>query len=80
MARPSRLRNVAGDGPEHAVLADGHAGSAWNAEWARALVDLMNARFQLAITPISRAEVIAALGRKGGRLQKLDRPVASVKR
>ncbi len=59
------VRNAAGDGPEHAVLADGHAGSAWNAEWARALVDLMNARFQLAVTPISQAEVIAALGRKG---------------
>jgi hypothetical protein len=75
-----RVRNAAGDGPEHAVLADGHAGSAWNAEWARALVDLLNARLQLAITPISRAEVIAALGRKEPGLQKLDRPVASVKR
>ena len=63
------VRNAAGDGPEHAVLADGHAGSAWNAEWARALVDLMNARFQLAITPISRTEVIAALGRKERGLQ-----------
>jgi hypothetical protein len=59
------VRNAAGDGPEHAVLADGHAGSAWNAEWARALVDLMNERFQLAVTPISQVEVIAALGREG---------------
>jgi hypothetical protein len=57
-----RVRNTAGDGPGHAVLADGHAGSAWNAEWARALVDLMNARFQLGVTPVSREEVVAALG------------------
>ena len=80
-----RVRNNAGDGPEHTVLADGHAGSAWNAEWARALVHLMNARFQLAITPISRAEVIAALGQKepsasearqAGGLGKAVAPVA----
>jgi len=79
-----RVRNAAGDGPDHTVLADGHAGSAWNAEWARALVDLMNARFQLAITPISRAEVIASLGQKAsasearqaGGLGKTVAPVA----
>ena len=80
-----RVRNAAGDGPEYAVLADGHAGSAWNAEWARALVDLMNTRFQLAITPISQAEVIAELGRKepsaskarqAGGLAKTVAPVA----
>lgn len=80
-----RVRNEAGDGQEHAVLADGHAGSAWNAEWARALVDLMNARFQLAITPISRTEVVAALSRKeasvsearqAGGLGKTIAPVA----
>ena len=80
-----RVRNTAGDGPEHAVLADGHAGSAWNAEWARALVELMNARFQLAVTPIDRAEVIAALERKwtpasearqAGGLGKTVAPVA----
>ena len=78
------VRNTAGDGPEHAVLADGHAGSAWNAEWARALVDLMNARFQLAITPISQAEVIATLARtepaskarQTGGLGKAVAPVA----
>ena len=79
------VRNTAGDGPEHAVLADGHAGSAWNAEWARALVDLMNERFQLAVTPISQAEVIAALGgngvpaseaRQAGSLGKAVAPVA----
>ncbi|MGH8025409.1 MAG: hypothetical protein ACREO0_01665 [Pseudoxanthomonas sp.] len=75
-----RVRNAAGDGPEHAVLADGHAGSAWNAEWARALVDLMNARFGLGIAPITRAEVAAALGEQGVADQKLERPVASVKR
>lgn len=80
-----RVRNAAGDAPEHAVLADGHAGSAWNAEWARALVELMNARFQLAITPIGRAEIIAALGRQqapaseagqAGGLGKTVAPVA----
>lgn len=79
------VRNTAGDGPEHAVLADGHAGSAWNAEWARALIDLMNERFRLAVTPITQAEVITALGangvpaseaRQAGSLGKAVAPVA----
>lgn len=79
-----RVRNAAGDAPEHAVLADGHAGSAWNAEWARALVELMNARFRLAITPIGRAEIIAALGRQqapaseAGQAAGLGKTVAPV--
>ncbi|MET1161486.1 MAG: hypothetical protein ABWY48_03020 [Pseudoxanthomonas sp.] len=68
------VRNAAGDAPDHAVLADGHAGTAWNAEWARALVDLLNSRFQLAITPISRAEIVATLGGKGSTRSEAGQP------
>ena len=86
------VRNAAGDEPRNAVLADGHAGTAWNAEWARSLVELLNSRFHLGIAPITEAEVIAIVGtRQQSRLegmgrpkkpvvQKLDSPVASVNR
>ena len=87
-----RVRNTAGDEPHNAILADGHAGTAWNAEWARSLVDLLNSRFHLEIAPITEAEVLAVVGTSGpGALdgrgrpplpvdQKLDSPVYSVNR
>ncbi|MGH8061817.1 MAG: GDSL-type esterase/lipase family protein [Pseudoxanthomonas sp.] len=86
------VRNTAGDEPHNAVLADGHAGTAWNAEWARSLVELLNSRFHLGIAPITEAEVIAMVGTKWQgpwngvapskkpAIQKLDSPVASVNR
>ena len=86
------VRNTEGDAPGNAVLADGHAGTAWNAEWARSLVQLLNSRFSLGIAPITEAEVAAvvgtgqqgpAQGRVGSKTQaaqKLDSPVASVNR
>ncbi len=86
------VRNTAGDAPRNAVLADGHAGTAWNAEWARSLVELLNSRFNLGIAPITEAEVAAVVGTgqqgqargkvgsKAPAVQKLDRPVASVNR
>lgn len=86
------VRNTAGDEPGNAVLADGHAGTAWNAEWARSLVELLNSRFHLDIAPISEAEVIALAvpaqqGSRDGKarskklaVQKLDNPVYSVNR
>lgn len=55
-----RVENREGDTPDYAVLADGHAGLAWNALWAQSLVVLLNARFHLGIAPI-RNEEIAAL-------------------
>lgn len=86
------VRNTAGDEPHHAILADGHAGTAWNAEWARSLVELLNSRFHLGIVPITETEVIAMVGARQQAplnrrdqstkppIQKLDSPVASVNR
>lgn len=60
------IDNSLGDAPTSASVKDGHAGTAWNAEWARSLLDLVNARFGLGIPAITRAEV-AALARAGLR-------------
>lgn len=84
-----RISNSLGDAPVHSTLADGHAGTAWNALWAQSLVALLNQQFDLGIAPIRDEEVLALV--KGRKLpaakapgqeagQKLDRPVASVKR
>lgn len=51
--------NTVGDDPRHAVLCDGHAGLAMNAEWARSLVDLLNTRFDCGLRPITRGETAA---------------------
>lgn len=90
-----RVGNTVGDEPNNAVLADGHAGTAWNACWAQSMVTLLNSRFGLGLAPITDAEVAtlveAGLPGHGGQRpgpaaipspadQKLDRPVASVNR
>lgn len=62
-----RVSNTQGDAPCHAVLADGHAGTAWNGLWAQALVELMDRRFNAGITPIRDAELVP-LVRAGTRL------------
>lgn len=62
-----RISNTQGDAPCHAVLADGHAGTAWNGLWAQALVELMDRRFNAGITPIRDAELVP-LVRAGTRL------------
>ena len=56
-----RVENRSGDTPDNAVLADGHAGLAWNALWAQSLVVLLNARFHLGIAPIRNEEIAALL-------------------
>ncbi len=56
-----RVGNRAGDAPDNAVLADGHAGLVWNALWAQSLVVLLNARFGLDIAPIRDEEIVALL-------------------
>ncbi|MFT3762849.1 MAG: hypothetical protein QM761_09655 [Pseudoxanthomonas sp.] len=56
-----RVCNTQGDAPWNAVLADGHAGTAWNGLWAKALVHLLNHRFQAGITPIEQAELAPLL-------------------
>lgn len=64
-----RISNTQGDAPSHAVLADGHAGSAWNALWAKALVDLINREFGASIPPVDEPGLLALLrpGRRGAR-------------
>jgi hypothetical protein len=46
-----------GDAPEHAVLADGHAGLVWNALWAQALVALLRTTLDVPVPAIADAEV-----------------------
>jgi len=61
-----RVRNTQGDAPDNAVLADGHAGTAWNALWAQALVDLLNRRFKAGLAPVRDTEILP-LVEAGGR-------------
>lgn len=56
-----RVCNTQGDAPWNAVLGDGHAGTVWNALWAKALVHLLNHRFQAGITPIDQTELVPLL-------------------
>jgi len=51
------VTNTTGDHPSNAALADGHAGTAWNAKWAQALVKLIDDSFGLGIPPITDDEV-----------------------
>ncbi|MBD8526646.1 SGNH/GDSL hydrolase family protein [Pseudomarimonas arenosa] len=59
-----------GDAPEHAILADGHIGTVWNALWANHLLELLNAAWhrrgdpEPAIPPISQDEILGLLGRQ----------------
>jgi len=53
-----QVRNTGGDAPSNATLADGHAGLVWNAKWAQALVELIDQRFGLGITPIADDEIL----------------------
>ena len=57
----SLITDSQGDAPVNAVLADGHAGTAWNALWASALVDLLNRRFDAGIPPVEESEVLPLL-------------------
>lgn len=59
-----RVRNAQGDAPTNAVLADGHAGAAWNLLWAQALVALLDREFDAGIAPVSESELAALIGRR----------------
>lgn len=52
------VSNTGGDSPDHATLADGHAGTVWNALWAQALVELLRDRFGLQVQPLSTRELV----------------------
>ncbi len=56
------VTNTQGDAPCHAILSDGHAGTVWNALWAKALVHVVNRRFGAGITPITSQELASRLG------------------
>lgn len=57
LATGFEVRPTQGDHPSHFVLADGHAGVAWNALWAQSMVLTINTAFGLKIPPITDAEV-----------------------
>ncbi|MEJ8856066.1 SGNH/GDSL hydrolase family protein [Variovorax robiniae] len=52
-----RVTNTIGDEPDHAQLADNHAGLAWNAIWAQSLVAHLKSEFDLPLTPIGDDEL-----------------------
>lgn len=52
-----RVIHGVGDHPSHAVVADGHAGTAWNTLWVQALVALMNEKFKWRVAPLGDDEV-----------------------
>ena len=60
---PLRVTNTLGDAPQHATLADGHAGTAWNALWAQSLVAVLNSRFGLGLAPLRDDELVTLLSR-----------------
>lgn len=53
-----RVANTSGDEPSNAVLADGHAGTAWNAMWAASLIDLLNGTWQLRVPAVPPDEIV----------------------
>lgn len=61
------VTNTSGDAPHHATLADGHAGTAWNALWAQSLVALLNSRFALGVPPLADAELASLPSRPAVR-------------
>ncbi|RZL00046.1 MAG: SGNH/GDSL hydrolase family protein [Rubrivivax sp.] len=52
------VSNTGGDEPRHATLADGHAGTVWNALWAQSLVAQLNRHFGLSIHPLQTDELV----------------------
>ncbi len=65
IGRGFRVANALGDHPANACVADGHAGSVWNALWAQSLVTFMNERFALALTPLTEAELARVIDPEG---------------
>jgi hypothetical protein len=54
-----KVTNTGGDDPHNGLLADDHAGLAWNALWAQSFVELLRNTYHLPLTPISDQEVAA---------------------
>ena len=52
------LTMTEGDSPDHAVLADGHAGTVWNGLWADALLTVLNRLSGAQVPPITTDELL----------------------
>ncbi len=65
LGRGLRVTNTLGDRPSNACVADGHAGTVWNALWARAFVELLNRRFGLGIAPLGEDELLRVVDPDG---------------
>jgi hypothetical protein len=61
------VSNSRGDAPSHSTLDDGHAGLVWNAKWAQSLVDLIDARFDARVPPITDDELLRLVRATGTR-------------
>ncbi len=61
-----------GDKPLNALLADGHAGTAYNALWAKALIDQINRDFALSLPSINQTEIIDLVVRLIDQTDKTD--------
>jgi hypothetical protein len=59
IANGLEVTNTSGDSPNHAVLANLHAGLVWNVLWTQALIDLLKAQFDMELTAITNDEVAA---------------------
>jgi len=73
---PVPVTNSMGDHPRHLTLSDGHAGTVSNGLWLMNLVELLNARWALGLTPITGDE-IARLADPEGRLGLRSTPKGS---
>lgn len=57
-----RIGNSQGDAAQHATLADGHAGTLWNALWADALIELLNDNgLNPPVPNLTQAEILSLL-------------------
>ncbi len=54
---PVPVTMTEGDSPEHAVIGDGHAGTVWNALWAREMVRIIDRGLGVTIVDIADAEI-----------------------
>jgi hypothetical protein len=66
-----------GDSPNHAMLAIGHAGIAWNTLRSQELVDLVRTQFELPRDSISDTEVGQSFDAQIAALVLLSRPLGS---
>ena len=59
MANGLEVTNTAGDSPNHAVLANLHAGLVWNVLWTQALLDLLRGKFGMNVAPLTNDDAAA---------------------